>query len=136
MKRAERASQGGPQVLVVDDEPDIAELLRSLLEDAGYEVASADSGLVALELLDTARFDAVVSDLRMPDLDGPGLWRALRERHPALARRLVFVTGDTLSPGARQFLDDTGCGHLDKPFTREDLLAQVQRALQPETTDV
>ena len=130
------AAASPARLLVVDDEPDIAELVRSMLEDAGYEVASADSGLVALELLDTARFDAVVSDLRMPDMDGAALWRALRERHPALARRLVFVTGDTLSPGARQFLDDTGCGHLDKPFTRDDLLAQVRRALQPETTDV
>jgi CheY-like chemotaxis protein len=132
---ADSPAAAAARVLVVDDEADIADLVRSMLEDAGHEVATADSGLVALELLDTARFDAVVSDLRMPDMDGAALWRAMRERHPALARRLVFVTGDTLSPGARQFLDETGCGHLDKPFTRDDLLAQVRRALQPETTD-
>ena len=63
----------------------------------------------------------------------PALWRAVREHHPMLARRMVFVTGDTLSPGARQFLDETGCRRLDKPFSRVDLLAQVNHALRPET---
>ena len=122
-------------MLVVDDEAEIAELLRTLLEGAGFEVASADSGAVALELLDTARFDAVVSDLHMPDMDGAALWRAVRDRHPALAARLVFVTGDTLSPAARQFLDGSGCQRLDKPFSRDDLLARVHRALRPDPAD-
>ena len=55
------------------------------------------------ELLAAARFDAIVSDLRMPDMDGAALWREVRERWPALARRTLFVTGDTLSPGAEAF---------------------------------
>ncbi|MFY9509949.1 MAG: response regulator, partial [Rubrivivax sp.] len=117
------------RVLVVDDEPEIAALLRSMLEGAGYEVATAESGAVALELLDTARFDAVVSDMRMPDLDGAGLWRAVRERQPLLARRMLFVTGDTLSPEAQRFLGDSRCPSLDKPFGKADLLAAVQQLL-------
>ncbi len=129
------AAAAPARVLVVDDEAEIAELLRTLLEGAGFEVASADSGAVALELLDTARFDAVVSDLHMPDMDGAALWRAVRDRHPALAARLVFVTGDTLSPAARQFLDGSGCQRLDKPFSRDDLLARVHRALRPDPAD-
>jgi CheY-like chemotaxis protein len=107
------------------------DLMRALLEGAGYEVATAESGAVALELLDTARFDAIVSDLRMPDVDGAALWRAVRERHPALARRMLFVTGDTLSEGARQFLAETGCPHLAKPFLRADLLDRVASTLAP-----
>ena len=51
-------------------------------------------------------------------------------KYPHLARRMLFVTGDTLSPGARQFLDETGCPHLDKPFNRADLLARLARVLQ------
>ena len=121
---------GAARVLVIDDEAEITDLLRTLLEAAGYEVASADSGAVALELLDTARFDAIVSDLRMPDLDGAALWRAVRERHPLLVRRMLFVTGDTLSPGARQFLDETGCPRLEKPFARAELLEQLAQLLQ------
>ena len=124
------ASQGGGRVLVVDDEPEITDLLRSMLESAGFEVACADSGAVALEMLATANFAAIVSDLRMPDMDGAALWRAVREKHPALATRMLFVTGDTLSPGARQFLDDAACPRLDKPFSRADLLARLAQVLQ------
>ena len=117
------------RVLVVDDEPELADLMRSMLEGAGYEVASAESGAVALELLAEARFDAIVSDLRMPDIDGAALWRAVRERQPDLARRMLFVTGDTLSPGAQQFLAEAGCGSLDKPFSKASLVAGVRKAL-------
>ncbi|MBC7832977.1 MAG: PAS domain S-box protein, partial [Hyphomicrobium sp.] len=82
------------RVLVVDDEAEVAGLLRELLESAGYEVSIAESGAVALELLGAARFDAIVSDLRMPDMDGAMLWRRVCEQHPELRSRLLFVTGD------------------------------------------
>jgi len=118
------------RLLVIDDEPEIAELMRHFLEAAGYEVATAESGAVALELLAAARFDAIVSDLRMPDMDGAALWRAVKARWPALARRMLFVTGDTLSHGADSFLSEAGCASLDKPFARADLIERVRRLLQ------
>lgn len=121
--------EGRARLLVVDDEAEIAELMRAFLEAAGYEVATAESGEVALALLAEARFDAVVSDLRMPDIDGAALYRHLRADWPQLSRRLLFVTGDTLSPGARSFLEEAGCPCLDKPFTKADLLARVQQIL-------
>lgn len=119
------------RVLVVDDEPEIADLVRELLEGANHEVVTAESGAVALAMLGEARFDAIVSDLHMPDVDGAALWREVRARDPALARRMLFVTGDTLSPSVRQFLDDARCPGLAKPFTRADLLAQVAALLSP-----
>jgi two-component system NtrC family sensor kinase len=126
------AAEAAPQarVLVVDDEPEIAELLRAYLEADGYEVATAESGAVALALLAEARFDAIVSDLRMPDTDGAALWREVKLQHPPLARRMLFVTGDTLSPGARGFLAETGCPWLDKPFTKAELLERLQDLLR------
>ena len=117
------------RVLVVDDEPEIAEVMRDMLERAGFDVATAESGAVALELLDEARFDAIVSDLRMPDMDGAALWREVRQRQPALASRMLFVTGDTLSPGAEGFLAEAGCASLDKPFARADLVDRVATLL-------
>jgi two-component system NtrC family sensor kinase len=117
------------RVLVVDDEAEIADLVRELLEGAGYDVMTAESGAVALALLDEARFDAVVSDLHMPDVDGASLWREIRSRHPALARRVLFVTGDTLSPTVRQFLDEARAESLLKPFSRADLLSKVDALL-------
>nr|WP_315426123.1 response regulator [uncultured Albidiferax sp.] len=113
------------RALVVDDEPELAKLMRYLLENEGFDVATAESGAVALEMLDMRRFDAIVSDLRMPDMDGAGLWRAVSAQHPRLARAMLFVTGDTLSPDARAFLQNSQSDWLDKPFTRDDLLAKV-----------
>jgi two-component system NtrC family sensor kinase len=117
------------RVLVVDDEQEIAVLMRDMLESAGYEVAVAESGAVALALLETARFDVIVSDLRMPDMDGSTLWREVVKQHPQLAQRMLFVTGDTLSLGARDFLKEAQCSGLDKPFSRTDLLNGVARLL-------
>ncbi|WP_280152231.1 PAS domain S-box protein [Piscinibacter sp. XHJ-5] len=118
------------RILVVDDEPEISALMRDMLERAGYEVASGESAAVALELLDTARFDAIVSDLRMPDMDGAAFRREVLARHPELARRMLFVTGDTLSPNAREFLKSARSESLEKPFSKEDLLARVARLLE------
>jgi CheY-like chemotaxis protein len=118
------------RILVVDDEAELADVMRQMLENAGYEVATAESGAVALELLATARFDAVISDLRMPDMDGAGLWREVSARHPSLAHSMLFVTGDTLSPDAREFLRAARCDSLDKPFSKADLLARVAELLR------
>jgi two-component system NtrC family sensor kinase len=118
------------RLLVVDDEPEIAELIGEMLAGAGYEVMTAESGAVALAMLEEARFDAIVSDLHMPELDGAGLWREVKRTRPALARRMLFVTGDTLSPTARQFLDEARCDRLNKPFAKAELLARVAALLQ------
>ncbi|MBT9456642.1 MAG: PAS domain S-box protein [Burkholderiaceae bacterium] len=122
-------SVAAARLLVVDDEGQIAELMRDFLCSAGYEVAVAESGSVALAMLAESGFDAIVSDLRMPDIDGAALWRTVRQRDPALARRMLFVTGDTLSPSARVFLDQSRCAGLDKPFTKAELLRAVQLLL-------
>jgi CheY-like chemotaxis protein len=118
------------RVLVVDDEAELADLIREMLEGAGYEVATAESGAVALALLTEARFDAIVSDLRMPDMDGAGLWREVLIQHPPLAHRMLFVTGDTLSPDAAEFLRRTRRAALDKPFSKASLLARVAELLR------
>ena len=126
--RAEPAAVA--RLLVVDDEPEVVAMLRDMLERAGYEVAVAESGAVALEMIVAANFDAVVSDLRMPDMDGAELWQQIAQREPPLARRILFVTGDTLSRDTRAFLTTAGCGTLEKPFAKADLLARVAELLK------
>jgi two-component system NtrC family sensor kinase len=123
------ADERHARLLVVDDETEIAELIGEMLAGAGYEVMTAESGAVALAMLDEARFDAIISDLHMPDLDGAALWREVRRTRPALARRMLFVTGDTLSPTARQFLGEARCASLNKPFAKPELLARVTEIL-------
>lgn len=119
------------RLLVVDDEAEIAELIGEMLSGAGYEVMTAESGAVALAMLAEARFDAIVSDLHMPDIDGAQLWREVKAGHPALARRMLFVTGDTLSPIARQFLNEARCDSLNKPFSKQELLGRITALLTP-----
>jgi len=86
LTRSALLAEASPQrLLIVDDEPELAELVRETLEAAGYEVASAESGAIALALLMEARFDAIVSDLRMPGFDGTELWRAVQASHPLQA---------------------------------------------------
>ena len=104
-------------VLVIDDEPDVAELLGDILCADGHQVAIARSGSQALTEIERRDFDIILSDLRMPNLDGPGLYRILAERKRSLLDRVAFVTGDTMSPKARTFLESIDRPCLEKPVT-------------------
>ena len=122
----ERLRPPGPSVLVVDDEPGIASLLADLLELDGYRVATAPNGRAALDRLQAGGFDAIVSDVRIPELDGPGLYREVERLDPALAHRMVFVTGNVFTDDTADFFAATGAPWLRKPFA----LGDVQRVLQ------
>jgi two-component system NtrC family sensor kinase len=84
------------RILVVDDEPDILALLDEILSGDGHTIEHAASGREALERVAAQSFDLVISDVRMPDGDGRDLYRALRAQQPALAERMLVLTGDTL----------------------------------------
>lgn len=124
------AAATSARIMVVDDEPELTTLIGDMLKGAGYEVVVANSGAGALAALETQSIDAVVSDLHMPDLDGAELWRHIAREHPALERRVLFVTGDTLSPSASKFLRESKRPGLDKPFSKDDLLRSVQALLR------
>ena len=108
-------------VLVVDDEVDLAESLADILALEGVDVSVAAGGRQARALLTQRSFDVILSDLRMPDLDGPALFAWIEAQRPEMSRRIGFVTGDTLSAAAVRFLARTGCPFAEKPFTRESI---------------
>ena len=118
-------------ILVVDDEESIRRSLVRYLERRGHTVQVASSGTEALqrihETADRAAFDVILTDLRMPELGGDQLYRLLRERGDGLERRLVFVTGDSATSGAHEFLDSTGQPVVMKPFALEDIADVVER---------
>lgn len=87
-------------------------------------------GALALDCLRERPCDLILSDVRMPGLDGPGLYREVERRHPALLPRLVFLTGDTLSPHVRESLRATGRPEIAKPFHLADVQRVVQEALR------
>jgi two-component system NtrC family sensor kinase len=117
-------------ILLVDDEPDVREVLADLLVSEGHQVDTAEDGFAALERLEGRAYDLIVTDLRMPGLDGTGLYREVARRHPELSRRFVFTTGDVLSPGVRDFLEEVALPQLSKPFDAADVSAVLRRALK------
>jgi CheY-like chemotaxis protein len=121
----------GKRILVVEDEPLIASLLIDMLTADGHAVEAVGTGVAALaKIAQRADYDLIVSDLRMPELDGPGLYREIKSRHEALLPRLVFITGSALDPASEQFLAETGAPWLAKPFTITALHNLTQRVLR------
>jgi CheY-like chemotaxis protein len=117
-------------ILAVDDEPGITGALAYLLSRSGHQVETAANGRIALERLQQQTYDLILSDLRMPELDGVGFYRALEHSYPQLLQRVIFLTGDTLSPETRELLAQNRGLHLNKPFTAAEVRRVVQQALQ------
>jgi two-component system NtrC family sensor kinase len=115
------------RILVVDDEESIRTMLREMLENEGHVVATASDGSLALQALgrDPA-YDLILTDLKMPVLDGYGLYDRLCRDNPPLAGRVVFITGDTVSQETRNFLLRTGNRYLPKPLN----LSQIREMLR------
>ena len=119
----------GASVLLVEDEQALAAAVGEALTDAGLEVDHAGDGEDALARVRKKTYDVVICDLKMPRVDGMTLYRAIAAATPALARRVIFVTGDVAGTDAERFLDDTGCRWLAKPFRLGDLLRAVRETL-------
>jgi CheY-like chemotaxis protein len=96
-------------ILLVDDEPGIIKGLRQLLRRDGHTIDTAANGRLALAQLQERAYDLTLCDLRMPELDGPGLYRALEQQESPLCQRFIFLTGDTLSPRLRPSLRRAAC---------------------------
>jgi two-component system NtrC family sensor kinase len=119
----------GASILVVEDEAALASAVVDALRDAGYLVEHAGDGEDALARVTAGAFDLVVCDLKMPRVDGKAFYRALSTVAPRLAKRVIFVTGDVAGTEAEQFLEDSGCQWLAKPFRLGDLLRAIREGL-------
>ena len=114
------------RVLVIDDEHDVGRIIADVLEHDGHSVELAGSGGMALGLLKHQHYDIILSDVRMPGMDGPSFYRNLGNLRPELIDGLAFITGDTLSPWVKDFLDASERPYLAKPLTPEDLRELVE----------
>ncbi len=119
----------GKTILVVDDEAGVTAVLVELLSYDAHHVETAANGSLALAKLDERTYDLILSDIRMPELDGPAFYREVARRHPKLSRRIIFISGDSVSPETRDFLAETGAPSLDKPFVLEEVRQIVQQIL-------
>jgi CheY-like chemotaxis protein len=121
---------GRALVLVVDDEDAIRELIADVISAYGYQVEMASDGLEALRLCAERPYDLILSDLRMPRMDGAALYEALRARLGAGMPPMVFVTGQAHAMDYGGFLASANVPVVAKPFTTDDLRKAITQALR------
>lgn len=117
------------EILIVEDEPTVAALIADVLTEEGYRVDTLLDSREALGRLEKKSYSLVICDLKMPHTDGPGLYRALVRRENPVQHKLLFVTGDTMSPRTIEFLNSSALPYLAKPFLVEELKDAVRGAL-------
>jgi two-component system NtrC family sensor kinase len=120
------------RLLIVDDEPGIVDVLVDVLGTRGYCIETASNGAEALARLTEQPYDLIISDLCMPEMSGEELYRSIGKRLPDLQERVIFLTGDTISPESRRFLDETGAPWLSKPFNIREIEQLVMATLREE----
>lgn len=126
-RRVDPVSEGMPgRILVVDDEPLVRRALRRLLRK--HEVVEAESGAEALEILSKdLGFDAILSDVMMPDVTGVDLYKEVCERFPSFRERFVFMTGGAFDVHVRELFAEVSLPVVSKPFRS----AEVHGTLAP-----
>lgn len=124
------------RVLVIDDEPHVLRLIEDLLTADGHDVETLTDGRQALARVAATAFDVVVTDMRMPGMSGRALHHVLAAAHPALARRMVFISGDPVAAATDERLATAGARMLGKPFTWDTLRDALRAAVGCEQEQV
>ena len=124
-----RAPRSVREILVADDEPAIATFIAEALRADGHRVDVVHDGQQARERIRIRRYDLIVTDLKMPRMSGRELYEDLARTDPAVAERIIFSTGDTVSRETVDFLRRFGDRCLTKPFRLTELQALIDRLL-------
>jgi CheY-like chemotaxis protein len=115
------------RVLVIDDEPEVLAVMLDILRDGGFSPAAAADGEAALRLLETERFDVIVSDIAMPNMNGLRLLETLRRQ--GVPARVLLITAFSTRSIVEEALAAGAARVLEKPFRADDLVAAVREAL-------
>jgi len=118
-------------VLVADDDDSVSDLLMEGLREEGWEVDRAADGQAAWQKACQHDYDAIIVDVRMPVMSGRELYEALRARDENAARRVVFITGDTVSADTAEFLERVDVPQFAKPFVLKELIGAVRGVASP-----
>jgi len=115
-------------VLLIEDEPAVMAYVQAALERSGYPVVCCESGVEALQLLESGSFLGIVSDMSMPGgVDGGQVHAWIVRHRPDLANRLVFITGDIANAEAVATLRETGAPCVEKPFRVQQFIDVVSK---------
>ncbi|TGE85373.1 two-component system response regulator GlrR [Pseudoalteromonas sp. KS88] len=116
------------RVLLVDDDASLLKLLAIRIESKGYQVTTCESGIVALQLLKSHVFDAVITDLRMDEMDGMALHRQLQSRYPALP--VIMMTAHGSIPDAVEATKQGIFAFITKPVDKDELFDSLAKAIE------
>ena len=119
--------EGKPRALVVDDAPDVTEMIALFLQFAGYETTMAFSAPAALEMARSEQFDVIVSDIGMPGMNGYELAEALRNMPDYSTVPMIAVTGVSAFDDRGRALRSGFNAHMTKPINPASLLELIQR---------
>ena len=128
-EKAAAPSAAQARILVVDDEESITDILSQILGAEGHQVDLASSGFEALEKIGKASYDLIISDMKMPGMGGEELFDRIKAASPVLARRVLFSTGDTVSPATTAFMERAGARCVQKPFDLNEMKEIVEEIL-------
>jgi CheY-like chemotaxis protein len=121
-----RRSKHLGRVLVVDDETAIVDAICEFLDLQNITTDKANDGAEALKLLGANRYDAIISDIRMPGVDGPQLYEKAVEMNPAYSSRFLFMSGDLVRDSTQGFVSSLNCPCLAKPFALQVLYQNLE----------
>jgi len=117
-------------IVVIDDESNILEMSKAILENKGFTVDVFSNGKDGLEMIRKNNYDAIIVDIRMPgEIDGKNLYKKIKEEKPGIENKIVFITGDIISEDTRDFLKNIRNSYVLKPFDIEELENAVIEAL-------
>ena len=116
------------KILVVEDNPELQDLIRFALADKGYDVLTADNALRGLEVIAADKIDLVLLDVMMPGMDGLTMLSQLREHNENL--RVIIMSALNTPEAAISALRDQACDFLSKPFEMQQVLSAVETALE------
>ena len=123
-----------PRILVVDDSPDFAELVKRLLRNEGMAAVTCAGGGEALAILNAERFDAVILDIAMPGIDGYEVLRQLRLTTRTAHLPVILLSGKSRREDVEKGLEMGATYYLTKPFNESDLIRKLRACIQGRTT--
>ncbi len=115
------------KILLVDDDPTVLDLVRETLEGCGYDIDTATNSQEALTKVRDGAFNMIIVDLLLPDMNGFSLSQEIKRVNPALADKILFISGILFGQSTVEHLGSVGAGFLSKPFQIDSLIEAVDK---------
>ncbi|HXX53711.1 MAG TPA: response regulator [Thermodesulfovibrionales bacterium] len=116
-----------PRILIIDDEAIVRISCKKCLAPEDYDVDSAENGITGLQMVKSNTYDLILTDLKMPNMDGIEFLSKIKESHPKA--KVIMITGYSTTEHAEQAMKSGAYNYIEKPFTPETLVKAVKEAL-------